>query len=181
MHGTFWLPYKAEFSYIRRKETGSFHASTDKPWQEREAKKQRVKRTVRAYIDMFLQYQKIDWDRLGDIYRPDQEIPAATVKRLFKEPKITELVAQGIREIMLNEGIDKTSVITKFEAAYIIAEENEEPGHMIAVAKEYAKMLHLYDEFVPPDDREIDPGDSGPIDTIFNDIKRLREGTNGGD
>ncbi len=178
VHGTMWLSSKQEFSYLQRKRTNTFTRTSAMSWQETEAKRQRTLRVVRAYIDMFLAYKKIDWAALGQIYRPDQADPGASVKRLFREKKITELIVQGITDALEQKGITKAEVVDMFNRAYSLAIEQDDTGPMIRVAENFAKMLDMYN----PNSGGRDPNDITPrsgeiIDGIFSDIERLEGGS----
>ena len=53
-------------------------------WGERESKQQRTKNVVNAYIGQLMSPYQVDWNILGNVYRPEQRRPDLSVKRLFK-------------------------------------------------------------------------------------------------
>jgi hypothetical protein len=78
-----------------QKESGKFFDTSSKSWQEREAGKTRTRNVVTLYVQQMLA-GKLDYEMLGRAYRPDQKIPAATARRLFRQDKIQEMVCQEL-------------------------------------------------------------------------------------
>jgi hypothetical protein len=78
-----------------QKESGKFFDTSKKSWQEREAGKTRTRNVVTLYVQQMIA-GKLDYEMLGRAYRPDQKIPAATARRLFRQDKIQEMVCQEL-------------------------------------------------------------------------------------
>ena len=81
-------------------------------WLKQEIRSGRFKRTVDLYARMLIN-GAIDWDVLGNKYRSDQKIPAATVKRLLKQEQVQEIVNDKIVEILADKGINEAYLADK--------------------------------------------------------------------
>ena len=49
----------------------------------------------------------MDFATLGEVYRPDQEIPAATVRRFLKKKVAKRMIEKKIKELLKDKAIDK--------------------------------------------------------------------------
>ena len=114
-----------------------------KSWQERESKRNRTKNVVNAYVGQVLEGQKVDWQQLGVMYRPDQKTPAATVRRLFKQEVIKDMVEEKLKEIMASKGIDKGFVLDTIMKAISIAEQKQDVSGMLRAAENFVDMLEM--------------------------------------
>jgi len=74
--------------------------SNPKSWQDRESRKTRTKNLVNAYVGQALSSQGFDYNKLGNIYRPDQQQPSVTVKRVLKQEFIRDMIEKKLKEIM---------------------------------------------------------------------------------
>ncbi len=139
-------------SFIERRDNGAFSASTCKKWDELEVKTERAKRFVRAYVEMFMRYKKIDWKRLGEIYRPDLTKPAKYAKKLFRNQRVTDMIKQELKRVLDARGINEEAVIDLFNDAVAIARENKQPAPIIRVAENYSDMLGMKGLTLSPND-----------------------------
>ena len=79
--------------------------------EEKEARTTRAKNAVNAYVADIIQGNKPDWEMIGKIYRPDQKIPEATARRLFKKKRIVDMVEKKLKEILIDKGITQEQVV----------------------------------------------------------------------
>lgn len=111
-------------------------------WVDREKKKARTKRVVELYVKMVLG-GKVDWKALGNVYRPDQEIPVATVRRLFKQKEIQTMISEEMTKALEKSGITKEFVLDKMKLAMEIAQNKGDAGNMLRGAENLAEMLEM--------------------------------------
>ena len=155
--GVQWVTGSSRLLYIPNREAGIYSMVKPKPWQERESKKKRTKNVVSAYVGQVMGGNKVDWDKLGTIYRPDQKIPRATVKRLFKQEVIKDMVEEKLMEIMNSKGIDKSFVLDTILKAIAIAEEKQDVSNMLRAAENFVDMLEMKpNKKITTDTLEID-------------------------
>lgn len=141
-YGSVWENYD-NLSYIERRDCGVFSRSTAKTWDELEAARTRAKLFVRAYVDMYTRYARIDWKRLGEIYRPDLKKPAKYAKMLMHNPGVRKMIKVEIQKILEARGISEDYVIDLFNDAVTIAKKNRQPAPIIRVAENYSDMLQM--------------------------------------
>jgi len=89
-----------------------------KAWVEQELRKERGKRVVNLYAQMKLN-NCLDFDILGNVYRPKEQIPAATVKRFIKQEGFSQAVNDEIVKILVDKGITKQWLIEQRKAGVI--------------------------------------------------------------
>lgn len=172
-YGVAWISTK-RLSYIERRETGTFHTTSPMGWVEREARKGRTKRAVKQMAQYIVANEPVDWDHVGQLYRPDQAVPRATAKRLFKQARIQEMVQHEVEEALQTEEIDRTGVIKLFKDAYDMAIDERQPASMVRVAENFSDMLQMKkpDE---PAGMPIGTGGSKVVDGIFDEAEALLE------
>lgn len=172
-HGTIWLSKGAHFSYIERKEKNAFSSSSARTWIDKEARSGRAKRAIRAYVDMLLHYKKIDWDKLGQIYRPNQADPSLTAKRLFRMPKIMELVHVEVENALSKLKIDRGRVAEMMMETYETAQANNKTSDMARITDNFAKMLQMY---TPKADKvsnnQLPTGEFTVLDVLVDEMKK---------
>ena len=155
--GVQWVTGSSRLLYEPNKEAGIYSMVKPKPWQERESKKKRTKNVVNAYVGQVMGGKQVDWEKLGTIYRPDQKIPRATVKRLFKQEVIKDMVEEKLKEIMNSKGIDKGFVLDTILKAIAIAEEKQDVSNMLRAAENFVDMLEMKpNKKITTDTLEID-------------------------
>jgi hypothetical protein len=144
----------AKLRWEPRRTSGNLYATTEKSWQEKESKLTRTKNVVKLYVAQFLQ-GKVNWAMLGQAYRPDQKIPEATVRRLFKERKIQEMVNKEIEKAATDQGLSAAWVMEILKKAAAVAEMNGDAGSMVRAAKEVRELLDLSPKNNTPDSEQF--------------------------
>ena len=141
--GRMWVSPSARLEYLPRKAKGAYSYCSTKTWAEVEARKTRTMRTVRVYAMMVISERKVDWNLLGEIYRPDQKIPGATVRRLFKQEVIKKMADKEIEALLQAKGITKEHVIEMINAAYGVAVGKTDASNMLRAAENFMDMLQM--------------------------------------
>ena len=110
-HGVQWVTNNGKFMYEPNKEAGTYSHVKPTRWEDKEARTTRANNAVNAYVADIIQGNKPDWDMIGRVYRPDQKIPAATARRLFKKQRIVDMVEKKLKEILIDKGITQEQVL----------------------------------------------------------------------
>lgn len=103
---------KKHFGYGHPRMTSNF------PWQEKESRRERVKRTVVAYVQILMQRSRLteeDWQTLGRLYRPDDDMPVKSVKRILKQTTIKKMIREEIARTLQDAGVTPKDVIQGYE------------------------------------------------------------------
>ena len=91
-YGTQWVSNNSRLYYEPNKAAGIYGHVKPTHWIEKEQRTTRAKEAVTAYVAMKMADGKLDWSKIGQIYRPDQQNPGVTAKRLFKTKEIKDMV-----------------------------------------------------------------------------------------
>lgn len=139
-----WEGKYSKLSYLKRKATGGYYSTSGYGWVEREMKSQRGKRFVDAYVAMFLA-GRIDWSRLGRIYRADQKNPIKAAKYIIKQERVKKMIEERLKKEFSDRGITQGSVIDKYVHIYKTADDEKNPNLRVmkSVTDELRDMLDM--------------------------------------
>ena len=129
-------------------------------WEDEESGRARAKNTVSAYANMVLNDGQIDFEQLGQIYRPDQEIPRATVQRFLKRKVAKKMVEEKIQELLESKEVTKDFAIDNILRALHMAESKGDVNNFLK-ANDY--IMDLLD---------MKPGKKMITDTIQIDVSK---------
>ena len=76
----------------------------NRDWIVKELKKPRAKRLIKAYIAM-MQKGEVDFNILGNIYRPTEKIPEASVKRLFRQKETQNMINEELQKALIGNNV----------------------------------------------------------------------------
>jgi hypothetical protein len=141
--GVQWATNTSNLLYEPNKEANIYSMVKPKSWQDREAKKSRTKNAVSAYVTQVVNGQKPDWKQIGDIYRPDQKNPPATVRRLFKQEVIKNMIEEKLKEVLVSKGIDKGFVLDTILDAIEIAKSKQDVSNILRAAENFIDLLEM--------------------------------------
>lgn len=142
-HGVQWVTANSKFMYEPNKEAGIYSHVKPTRWEDKEAKTTRANNAVNAYVADIIQGNKPDWDMIGKIYRPDQKIPAATARRLFKKQRIVEMVEKKLKEILIDKGITQEQVVDLQLEALDIARSKGDISNFLKVTDSFMDLLQM--------------------------------------
>lgn len=128
-------------------DTGNYTSSSpNKTWIDQELKMSRAKRVVETYARLLMQSGGVlsteQYEMLGSLYRPDQKIPAASVKRLLKQEKTKSMVKEELVKIMSDNGLTPDAVIKTHQKIIHDAMDN---GQLSVAEKANARFMDMLD------------------------------------
>ena len=138
-----WLSKRAKLEYLPHKNSGEYSQMGIRTWEERESATTRAKNAVNLYVQQMMQTGKIDWNQIGEIYRPDQQIPGATVKRLFKSEKIMSMIDKKIQDCLDDRDMNQGDVLDIIADAIELAKQNGDPSNMLRGAEQYIRIMDM--------------------------------------
>ena len=74
-------------------------------WIIYELGKTKTKLVIKAYVRQLVSGSNIEWEKLAMMYRPDQQQPVWTLKRLLKQEETQRMVNEEIDKLLSDEGI----------------------------------------------------------------------------
>ena len=138
-----WVSKNTQMLYEPNRDFGLYSQVKPDYWVNREIRSTRFKNAVTAYVEQVLSSTGVNWDIIGNIYRPEQEIPAATVRRLFKQQEVREVIDKKLKEILLNKGITKELVLDLHLEAIDIARNKSDPSNMLRGTENLMDLLEM--------------------------------------
>jgi len=173
-HGVQWVTNNGRFMYEPNKEAGRYSHVKPSRWEEKEARTTRAKNAVTAYVSDVIQGNKPDWEMIGRIYRPDQQCPEATVRRLFKKQRIVDMVEKKLAELLIDKGITKEHALDLQIEAAEMARKKGDISNLLKVADNFMDLLSMKPgKVVTTDTMEIDMSNK-IIDAIESEDKKLK-------
>jgi len=184
------LPYarawtrQKHLSFIQRQRSGNYHEQGRKSWDEEEARLTRTKNVITAYVQMILG-GSVDWEALGKMYRPDQKVPQATLRRLFKNERIKRMIEQELEDVLKRNGITQESVIKTYQRAIEVGEAKGDAAAMVRGNDRLAALVGL--DVGGGSRRQLPPPSDGDLEAEAErllqqaEAPRLMEGTSDAD
>ena len=153
-------------------------AQYPKTWVESEAKRPRTRQAVKLYAALFIarngHLEKEDWDIIGATFRKDQEIPAATFKRMLRQEKISQMVVEELRNILIGQDITEEKIINMYEEVRQKALTYKQLNVAKGVVDKYADMMdmkpHRKDDYIGLAESRL-----AEIEGIEDDYDQLEE------
>tara|TARA_Y100000593_G_scaffold92369_1_gene183804 strand:+ start:1866 stop:2651 length:786 start_codon:yes stop_codon:yes gene_type:complete len=141
--GVGWGQGKAKLLYEPNREFGLYSQVKPDYWIRREIRSQRFKNAITAYVEQLLSSNAINWTVIGNIYRPDQKIPEATVRRLFKQQEVREVIDDKLKKVMLDKGINQEMVLDLHLEAIDVARSKLDPSNMLRATENLMDLLEM--------------------------------------
>lgn len=176
-YGQSWSVTKAPMLYEERAGERNWAVGDRKSRGKSEARRTRTKNAISAYVTMLLSGDKVDWDVLGNIYRPDRPIPSATVRIDFKKQAFVDMIQQELEKVLLAKGSSPSDTIEKYQEAYDVARANKKPGVMVDVADRFSDFWNLKSALQP--NGELPASDFRVLEEVEEDLQIAKEATNG--
>jgi len=142
-YGKQWVTKTSKLKFEPHWESKNFNSVSTKSNMELELQKRRSKDVLDAYMTYIFAGKTPDFEKLGQMYRPDQKKPAWTVKRLLKTKGMKQMIKDKMKEVLTERGIDEGYVLDTIKDAIGVAKVNEDPGNMIKAAKELSDYLDM--------------------------------------
>ena len=114
-----------------------------KSYNDLEVQKKGADIAMDAYIAYKMAGLSPDWEKIGRLYRPDQDNPVIAAKRLFKKKQVKKMIQDKLKDILIDKNIDEGFVLDVIKDAIEVAKVKEDSGNMIRAAKELAEFLDM--------------------------------------
>ena len=142
--GVGWVSRFSKILFERNHKYGVYSKTNPKRrWDEDESGTTRAKNTVASYAHMLLSSGKVDFDTLGKIYRPDQEIPAATVRRFLKQKVAKRMIEKKLKELLKDKGVNKELAVDNVLRALHMAESKGDVNNFLKANDYLMDLLEM--------------------------------------
>lgn len=172
-YGANWMNKSAKIDFEKNHFLNTYSMTNPAHWLDKEVKTRRFNNTMDAYIAQLMSDKQVDWNILGNIYRPDQQEPAITVRRLFKEEKVQTMVKEELKKVLIDKGISESFVLDTILEAIDIAKLKQDPSNLLKASSELSEYLQMKpNKSIQTDRIEIDVSKQIE-DTILKEDKKL--------
>lgn len=113
-----------------------------KSWEDVEITSTRGKNTVDIYANMLLN-GNVNFKTLGNVYRPKDKIPEATVRRFLKNKRVKMEVEKKVREILGEKSINKEFAVDNLIRALSMAEHKGDVGNFLKANDQIMDLLEM--------------------------------------
>lgn len=141
--GKQWVSKTSKLLFLPHWESKNFSGTSTKSHMDLELQKRRTQDMLNAYMTYVMAGKSPDFEKLGQIYRPDHKKPAWSVKRILKTQGMKQMIKDKMKEVLTERGIDEGYVLDTIKDAIGVAKVNEDPGNMIKAAKELSDYLDM--------------------------------------
>lgn len=142
-YGRQWANKSAKLEFEPHYASKNYSNVSTKTYEELEANKSRTDLAIDAFLTYKMAGLPPDLDKIGILYRPDQENPAIAVKKMLKTKEVKKIMADKLKEILIDREIDEGFVLDVMKDAIDVAKTKEDPANMIRAAKELGDFLDM--------------------------------------
>ena len=143
VHGCGWENRYSQISYLENKKFNLYSKPKPSTWAEKEVRTARFKHVATSYVSMLTGNGKIDYETLGNIYRPDQKNPAATVKRLLKNKVVSTMIEEKLKEILVGKGITKQYAVDNLVDAIDMSKHKGDISNFLKANDQIMDLLEM--------------------------------------
>tara|TARA_R110002020_G_scaffold463301_2_gene683334 strand:- start:514 stop:1287 length:774 start_codon:yes stop_codon:yes gene_type:complete len=142
--GVGWVSRFSKILFEKNHTYGVYSKTNPKrKWDDQESKTTRAKNTVSTYAQMLLNTGKVDYETLGNVYRPDQEKPVATVRRFLKQEVTKRMVEKKLKELLSEKGISKELALDNVLIALRMAESKGDVNNFLKANDTLMDLLEM--------------------------------------
>ena len=142
-YGRQWVNKTAKLEFEPHYYSKNYSNVSTKSYSELEAKRSRADLAIDAFLAYKIAGETPDMDKIGRIYRPDQKKPEIAVRKLFKTKEVKRIMADKLKEILVDKKIDEGYVLDVIKDGIDKAKVKEDPANMIRAAKELSVFLDM--------------------------------------
>ena len=142
-YGRQWAKKAAKLKFEPHYHSGNYSNVSTKSYAELEAGRDRAELAIDAFLAYKMAGEKPDMQKIGMIYRPDQKDPTKAVRKLLKTKEVKKIMADKLKEILVEKEIDEGYVLDVMKDAVDVAKVKEDPANMIRAAKELSVFLDM--------------------------------------
>lgn len=141
--GRQWVHKTSTLEFEPHYMSGNLCNVSTKSYNELEAQSSRAELAVDAFLSYKMAGLQPDMNKIGTLYRPDQENPAIAAKRLFKTKEAKQMIEEKLKEVLVDREIDEGFVLDTIKDAIEVAKVKENSADMIRAAKELSIFLDM--------------------------------------
>ena len=142
-YGRQWAKKTAKLEFEPHYYSKNYSNVSTKSYAELESTRNRADLAIDAFLAYKMAGETPDMDKIGRIYRPDQKNPEVAVRKLLRTKEVKKIMADKLKEILVDKQIDEGYVLDVMKDAIDTAKVKEDPANMIRAAKELSVFLDM--------------------------------------
>ena len=142
-YGRQWVSKTGKLEFEPHYYSKNYSNVSTKSYAELEAGRDRAELAIDAFLAYKMAGETPDMQKIGRIYRPDQKKPEIAVRKLLKTKEVKKIMADKLKEILVDKEIDEGYVLDVMKDAIDTAKVKEDPANMIRAAKELSVFLDM--------------------------------------
>ena len=142
-YGRQWAKKTAKLEFEPHYYSKNYSNVSTKSYAELESTRNRADLAIDAFLAYKMAGETPDMDKIGRIYRPDQKNPQVAVRKLLRTKEVKKIMADKLKEILVDKQIDEGYVLDVMKDAIDTAKVKEDPANMIRAAKELSVFLDM--------------------------------------
>ncbi len=142
-YGRQWVSKTGKLEFEPHYYSKNYSNVSTKTYAELESTRDRADLAIDAFLAYKMAGQTPDMEKIGRIYRPDQKNPGLAVKKLLKTKEVKKIMADKLKEILVEKEIDEGYVLDVMKDAVDVAKVKEDAANMIRAAKELSVFLDM--------------------------------------
>ena len=104
-YGRQWLTAWGKLEFEPHWRSNNFSTVSTKSYNDLEVQKKGADLAMDAYIAYKMAGLSPDWEKIGRLYRPDQDNPVIAAKRLFKTKQVKKMIQDKLKDILIDKNI----------------------------------------------------------------------------
>ena len=142
-YGRQWVSKTGKLEFEPHYYSKNYSNVSTKTYAELESTRDRADLAIDAFLAYKMAGQTPDMEKIGRIYRPDQKNPGLAVKKQLKTKEDKKIMADKLKEILVEKEIDEGYVLDVMKDAVDVAKVKEDAANMIRAAKELSVFLDM--------------------------------------
>ena len=142
-YGAAWVTGKGHINYLERKANNTYSRTSARGSDETEAARTRTKNAVLLAAEQLIRTGEVDYHKLGELFRPDQVDPAATMRRLFRSERVQIMLREEVRKALEVKGITEETVVERLDDVYDLAKKKKDLPNMLRSTENFVEILHM--------------------------------------
>ena len=142
-YGRQWAKKTAKLEFEPHYHRKNYSNVSTKSYAELEAGRDRAELAIDAFLAYKLAGETPDMYKIGKIYRPDQKVPTATVRRFLKQKVAKRMVEKKIKELLLDKAINKEFAVDNILRALTMAENKGDVNNFLKANDYLMDLLEM--------------------------------------
>lgn len=158
-----------EIRWENRRKNHSWYEPTDEKWTAHEAKCKRIKYVAHAAATMLINGDRLDYEFLAKLYRPDIYTAPSIIKKILNEPRAIKMIHQEIEKALTENGVTLDYIIDLGKETVSKARNLDNVAEM---GRMFERLVKLIEKNLQA--KEI-PADGSVIHDVMEDIQEQKK------